>query len=197
MDNREDLSARSHTSSELIGSDIGSKPFIIYTDGGCDPNPGIGGWGWHRDDGASGHGGQAQTTNNRMELTAILEALKSLPTGAMAVIYSDSQYSVKGLTVWSKGWAAKNWMKKGSPMLNRDLWVALEEQKQRVFANFKWVRGHNGDPGNERADRLAAIGRRAGFERTGRHALDPRAYGTTHTLSHTISDVAAANLSTT
>lgn len=136
---------------------------LIWTDGACDPNPGIGGWGWHRSDGASQVGGEARTTNNRMELTAILRAMQALPDGAAAVIHSDSTYCVNGLTVWAKSWAKRNWMQKGhnksEPLANRDLWLALEAEKKRVSVKFKWVRGHNGDPGNERADKLANEGR--------------------------------------
>lgn len=132
---------------------------LIWTDGACYPNPGPGGWGWHRSDGEQAYGGMRETTNNRMELTAILDALKALPDGAQATVYSDSQYCVKGLTVWARGWERKGWMKKGEPMPNRDLWMALHEHKQRVSVRFEWVRGHNGDAGNERADRLAEQGR--------------------------------------
>lgn len=135
-----------------------------WTDGACEPNPGPGGWGYllHREDGCriEDCGGERATTNNRMELTAILMALKALPDRAMAVIYSDSQYAVNGLTVWSRGWARREWhTKHGAPMPNRDLWLALEEQKRRVRASFRWVRGHSGNEGNERADALADAGR--------------------------------------
>lgn len=136
----------------------------IWTDGACEPNPGTGGWGWHLRDGhdnyrASDFGGEVNTTNNRMEMTAILEALKALPDGETAIVFSDSQYCIKGLTIWSKKWAKNNWKKKGKPMINQDLWLALEEQKNRVFAKFQWVRGHNGNKGNEHADELANAGR--------------------------------------
>lgn len=133
----------------------------IWTDGACEPNPGIGGWGWHRDDGVCRFGGATDTTNNRMEMMAILQALRELPDGSVVTIHSDSQYCIKGLTAWREGWRRKNWMKKGVPMLNRDLWLALEDQMGRVQAKFEWVRGHNGDAGNERADELAAQGRAA------------------------------------
>lgn len=133
---------------------------LIWTDGACEPNPGLGGWGWHRCDGAHACGGERDTTNNRMEMTAILEAMRALPDGAAATLYSDSQYCVHGLTSWSAGWAKRNWHRKnGEPMPNRDLWLALEAEKARVRVSFRWVRGHNGDPGNERADRLAEQGR--------------------------------------
>lgn len=140
------------------------KPSVAYTDGSASPNPGRGGWGYliKRPDGSvtEASGGERETTNNRMELTAILMAMLALDDNAAIVIYSDSQYAVNGLTVWSKKWARLNWRKKsGSPMPNRDLWLELEVQKMRVRASFLWVRGHNGDRGNERADALANAGR--------------------------------------
>lgn len=131
----------------------------IWTDGACWPNPGTGGWGWYRSDGVSDCGGEKGTTNNRMEMTAILEALSKLPDGQNVIVYSDSQYCVKGLTVWRKGWSKKNWMKKGEPMINRDLWMQLEGHVLRLEAKFVWVRGHDGNHGNERADMLAERGR--------------------------------------
>lgn len=135
------------------------KRVQVWTDGSCEPNPGPGGWGWHRDDGEMEYGGEMDTTNNRMEMTAILQALRKLPDGVAVRVFSDSQYCIKGLTEWRAGWRRKNWMKKGEPMPNRDLWIALEEQISRVRATFVWVRGHNGDGGNERADELANLGR--------------------------------------
>lgn len=138
--------------------------FEVWTDGACEPNPGKGGWGYTRvsecGEVVEDCGGEHDTTNNRMELTAILMALEALPTAAMAVIYSDSEYAVKGLTVCGKKWAKRNWRRKdGKPMPNRDLWVALDRQAKRVNVTFKWVRGHNGNEGNDRADELAGIGR--------------------------------------
>lgn len=132
----------------------------IWTDGSCYPNPGgAGGWGWHDGQGRHEHGGERVTTNNRMEMTAILRAMQAQPDGAHVVICSDSQYCVNGLTTWKAGWKRKNWMKKGEPMPNRDLWIELDRQQGRIKATFMWVRGHNGDAGNELADRLAAAGR--------------------------------------
>lgn len=138
----------------------GGSLLVIWTDGACEPNPGLGGWGWHRSDGMSECGGVLETTNNRMEMTAILESLKALPDGKRVILYSDSQYCVNGLTIWSASWERKGWMKNRQPMPNRDLWLALDEQKRRLNVEFRWVRGHNGDAGNERADRLAEEGRR-------------------------------------
>lgn len=136
----------------------------VWTDGACEPNPGAGGWGYvlKMADGCTVEdcGGAASTTNNRMEMAAILESLRVLRDGSDVVVYSDSQYCVNGLTVWSRAWARRQWRKKdGGDMPNRDLWLALEREKTRLNARFVWVRGHNGDAGNERADELAAIGR--------------------------------------
>lgn len=130
----------------------------IWTDGGCNPNPGTGGWGWVRSDGVEDCGGELDTTNNRMEMTAIIEALSKLPDGQKVVVYSDSQYCIKGLTIWHRGWKAKNWMKKGEPMINRDLWLELDKHSSRIDVDFMWVKGHNGNPMNERADELATMG---------------------------------------
>lgn len=133
----------------------------IWSDGSCDPNPGPGGWGWHRDDGVCDCGGEKQTTNNRMEMTAILEALSKLPDGQEVEVFSDSQYCVKGLTIWRSGWRKNSWKKKGEDMPNRDLWLQLETQMNRLKVEIKWVKGHNGDSGNELADSLARQGRAA------------------------------------
>jgi ribonuclease HI len=154
-----------------------------WTDGACEPNPGIGGWGYvlmnmpGRAEPVEAHGGEMETTNNRMEMTAILEALAALPDGTQVTVYSDSQYCVKGLTVWSAGWARRNWhTKEGKPMPNLDLWLALEKQKKRLRAGFTWVRAHVGTPGNERADELASIGRQATIDQ---HRVEPKWSATT------------------
>ncbi len=136
----------------------------VWTDGACEPNPGSGGWGYMliTDKGLTREdcGGEAWTTNNRMELVAILHALRSLPAAAPVTVYSDSQYCVNGLTVWRRGWQRRAWhTKQGEPMPIRDLWLDLERELNRLRAAFEWVRGHNGNPGNERADALANIGR--------------------------------------
>ena len=131
----------------------------IWTDGSCWPNPGLGGWGWHRCDGVFRYGSEPQTTNNRMEMTAILRSLIELPDRKSVMVYSDSQYCVKGLTEWRAGWRRAGWRKKGQPMPNRDLWLELEIQLHRVNADFRWIKGHNGDPHQEYADALANRGR--------------------------------------
>lgn len=136
----------------------------VWTDGSCEPNPGPGGWGYsmRRDDGClvEDCAGEFETTNNRMEMTAILQSLLILPNKSLVTVYSDSQYCINGLTIWSKNWEKRKWHKKdGSEMPNRDLWLLLDAQKQRLRVQFVWVRGHNGNAGNERADRLANLGR--------------------------------------
>ena len=138
----------------------------IWTDGGCYPNPGPGGWGYLMrqpcGNVVEACGGEPETTSNRQELTAVLQAMRALPDGASAVINSDSTYVVHGMQAWRKAWSRRGWVKKsGKPVPNADLWKALDEQASRVHADFRWVRGHNGDPCNERADRLAAAGRKS------------------------------------
>lgn len=131
----------------------------LWTDGSCNPNPGPGGWSWHNGAEVEQRGGELETTNNRMELRAILEALKSVPDGARVAVYSDSSYCVNGLTVWRPKWKAKDWLVDGEPRKNRDLFVEIEAHLQRCDVLVSWVRGHAGDPHNERADLLAEQGR--------------------------------------
>lgn len=143
-----------------------SNTIIVWTDGACVPNPGAGGWGYvtRHPCGAitEACGGEPRTTNNRMELTAVLEALRALPAGAKVTLYSDSTYAVYGLQSWRKAWARQGWVRKnGKPVPNADLWAALHQLAGTMVATFVWVRGHAGDPGNERADALASIGRMA------------------------------------
>lgn len=141
-----------------------NRAISVWTDGACEPNPGVGGWGYviRADaDVVERFGGEPHTTNNRMELTAVLMALRALADDAQAMLHSDSTYAVNGLTTWRTRWRKRGWCKKtGEPMPNRDLWLLLEAQLQRVQgARLCWVRGHSGDPGNECADVLAAAGR--------------------------------------
>lgn len=136
---------------------------LIWTDGACIPNPGIGGWGWLDSNGNSGCGGVQETTNNRMELTAIYEAIRGLPNGQFATVYSDSEYCVKGLTIWHRAWKKKDWIKKDAPRINRDLWIQIDAHTSRLNISFVWVRGHSGNAGNERADELAMMGRNKGI----------------------------------
>lgn len=137
---------------------------VIYTDGACKGNPGPGGWGVYLRSGAVEKdlcGGEAQTTNNRMELTAVIEALRALKRPCKVHLYMDSEYVRKGITEWLPGWKARGWKTAAKqPVKNVDLWQALEAL---VGAggheiDWRWVKGHAGDPGNERADVLANRG---------------------------------------
>ncbi|GJE29344.1 ribonuclease HI [Methylobacterium organophilum] len=141
---------------------------IVYADGGCDPNPGPGGWGvviQHPTGTVELHGGERATTNNRMELTAAISALEHFPEGAAIEMRCDSQYVVKSVTEWMKGWKRKGWRTATGPVKNRDLMERLDALASARDVRWTWVRGHAGEVGNERADRLAAQGRREALER--------------------------------
>lgn len=134
----------------------------IYTDGACKGNPGPGGWGaWLR---SGGHekelfGGEPRTTNNRMELTAVIEALASLKRTCRVAIYTDSEYVRNGITTWIHGWKSRGWLTADrKPVKNAELWRRLDELRGRHDVHWHWVKGHAGDPGNERADQLANRG---------------------------------------
>ena len=134
---------------------------IAYTDGGCRGNPGPGGWGFllidpRRKKALERCGGEGGTTNNRMELTAAIRALQSLRKDGMRVrLHSDSQYVIKGMREWVGGWAARGWRKADrEPVANADLWQELVAAAKPYHVAWEWVRGHNGDPGNETADAL-------------------------------------------
>lgn len=140
------------------------KKIEIYTDGACSGNPGPGGWGallrYHADGKVYEKelsGGAAQTTNNRMELTGLLEALRCLKESCEIELYSDSQYLINGLEKgWAKGWRARGWKKADkSPALNPDLWEALLTETGKHTLHYHWVKGHAGHPENERCDRMA------------------------------------------
>ncbi len=130
---------------------------VVYTDGACRGNPGPGGWAWAVPDGPSGSGGEARTTNQRMEITAVLEAVRALP-GPLHVV-SDSTYVVHCFRDrWWQGWRRRFWRNsQGKPVANRDLWealLALVVDSGRTVT-FDWVKGHSGDPMNDLVDRLA------------------------------------------
>jgi ribonuclease HI len=136
----------------------------IYTDGACKGNPGPGGWGAllkSVDAQKELFGGELDTTNNRMEMLAVIEALSALKRPCKVILHVDSQYVLKGMTEWLPGWKARGWKTATkAPVKNVDLWQRLD-----VLVNtgehqieWRWVRGHNGDPGNERADQLANQG---------------------------------------
>lgn len=133
----------------------------IYTDGACSGNPGPGGWGAILD--YNGHrkelsGADAETTNNRMELTAAIEALKALTRPCTVDLYTDSVYVRDGITKWLDGWKQKNWKTSAKkPVKNQELWQALDVQNQKHTVNWHWLKGHAGHPENERADELARL----------------------------------------
>jgi ribonuclease HI len=130
----------------------------IYTDGACDPNPGPGGWAALiiRDKGEQKlTGAETQTTNNRMELTAAIEALKALKEPCQIEFFTDSQYLRLGITEWIPNWRARNWRRKGGKLANVDLWQELDKKIQDHQINWHWVRGHSGDRNNQRVDNLA------------------------------------------
>ncbi len=134
----------------------------IFTDGACRGNPGPGGWGAllrYGDRERELYGGEPETTNNRMELRAAIEALRALSRPCEVILTTDSEYVRNGITSWLEGWKAKNWKTSArKPVKNVDLWQALDEQNQRHDVEWRWVKGHSGHPGNERADALANRG---------------------------------------
>jgi ribonuclease HI len=134
----------------------------IYADGACKGNPGPGGWGvWLR---MGEHqrelcGGEAMTTNNRMELMAVIEGLKALKRRCLVHIYTDSVYVHKGMTEWLAAWRQRGWRTADKkPVKNEDLWRELYDLSQQHHIHWHWVKGHAGDAGNERADSLANLG---------------------------------------
>ena len=136
--------------------------YEIFTDGACSGNPGPGGWGALICNGENENeltGGAAETTNNRMELLAAIEALKSLPDGSAVRLTTDSVYVKDGITNWIKNWKARGWKTAAKkPVKNVDLWQELDSEAQRHSVEWHWVKGHAGHAGNERADELARQG---------------------------------------
>lgn len=143
-------------------SGVAPTTVVIYADGACKGNPGPGGWGVllrYGDRERALYGGEAETTNNRMELTAVIEALKALKRACRVELHTDSQYVQKGITEWLPNWKRRGWRTSaGGAVKNQDLWQALEREAARHQIIWHWVRGHAGDPGNERADALANLG---------------------------------------
>lgn len=137
---------------------------VIYTDGACTGNPGPGGWAAVIDEAGERReltGGEPQTTNNRMELMAVIRGLASLERASVVRVVTDSQYVAKGMTSWIHGWRRKGWKTaSGAPVKNRDLWEELDRVAGDHKVTWEWVKGHDGHPENERADALArdAIG---------------------------------------
>lgn len=137
---------------------------LVWTDGGCRPNPGKGGWGVLIR-GSHGEeelwGGEKQTTNNRMELTAAIRALDNIPEGNVVTLHTDSQYVRNGVTKWIYGWRRRNWITfTGEPVANVDLWKQLDLVTKKNKVVWRWVKGHSGIPENERVDELATRGLR-------------------------------------
>lgn len=135
------------------------QKIVIYTDGGCEPNPGFGGWGvvlLYNDRRKELSGGEPNTTNNRMELTAAIRALESLTRPCEVELHTDSEYVKKGITEWLPGWKRRNWKRKGGPLKNEDLWRALDSIVSGHEIRWAWVRGHTGVNENERCDELAS-----------------------------------------
>jgi ribonuclease HI len=139
-----------------------SESVVIHTDGACSGNPGPGGWGAVLQYGSTVKelkGGAALTTNNQMELTAAIEALTALKRACTVELHTDSNYVKDGLTKWIHGWKQNGWRTKDKkPVKNVELWQALDAATQRHTINWHWVKGHNGDLMNERADELANEG---------------------------------------
>lgn len=138
---------------------MSAKRVEIYTDGACRGNPGPGGWGATLELGEHFRelsGAEAETTNNRMELTAVIAALEALKRPTAARVHTDSEYVRRGITEWLAGWKARDWKTADKkPVKNRDLWERLEAATTGHDIEWRWVKGHSGVPGNERVDALA------------------------------------------
>jgi ribonuclease HI len=146
----------------VSGAKIASPLVTIYTDGACKGNPGPGGWGaWLK---SAAHekelwGGEKLTTNNRMELTAVIESLSALKRTSRVALHTDSEYVRQGITTWIHGWKKRGWKTADhKPVKNIDLWQRLDALASLHHIEWHWVKGHAGDPGNERADALANRG---------------------------------------
>jgi ribonuclease HI len=135
---------------------------IIYTDGACRGNPGPGGWGVilsYKGNTKELYGGERETTNNRMELLAVINALETLTKPCAVRVNSDSKYVLQGITEWMENWKKRGWKTASkSPVKNEDLWRRLDAARLPHDIEWKWVKGHSGDAGNDRADQLANLG---------------------------------------
>ena len=138
------------------------KTVIIYTDGACRGNPGQGGWGAlikYGDSVKEIYGADVSTTNNKMELTAAIKALKEIKKPSEIIIYTDSKYVLQGIEEWIHNWKKRGWLGANKkPVKNKELWKELDELRDKHTIKWNWVKGHSGDPGNETADMLANRG---------------------------------------
>jgi ribonuclease HI len=154
--------AKTHESPVSSHPSRTSKVVDIYTDGACKGNPGVGGWGALLTSGDRTreiYGGEPLTTNNRMELTAVIRALEALKRPSRVRLHTDSQYVQQGITAWIHQWKKRGWRTADKkPVKNADLWRHLDEVAARHEIDWVWVRGHSGHDGNERADELANLG---------------------------------------
>lgn len=142
-----------------MAESMGDFPKVdIWSDGACTGNPGPGGWAAILRSGRHEKvltGGEPETTNNRMEITAALQGLRALKIRSKVTIYTDSTYLLQGATEWMPNWKARGWKRKGGKLLNVDLWQAIDQELSRHEVSWVWVQGHAGNVMNERADRLA------------------------------------------
>lgn len=153
----------SQTALDLETPATTAKPgrFVIYTDGGCSGNPGPGGWGTIVHDLGSGEkeelsGGKPRTTNNQMEMQAVIEGLQRTPPGSTVRVVADSEYVVKGMTQWLPNWLRRNWQTASkTPVKNKELWQEMYRLSQARKVSWDWVKGHANHPENERCDQLA------------------------------------------
>ena len=148
----------------MSDSDSLESALVIYTDGACSGNPGPGGWGvvmFHGNRQKELKGGELQTTNNRMEMQAVIEALRAIKPSyrGKTVLFSDATYVLKGLQEWLPGWKQRGWKTAAKkPVKNADLWQELDALSNAREIDWRWIKGHSGDFGNERADELAREG---------------------------------------
>lgn len=150
---------------------------IIYTDGACRGNPGPGGWGVilkYKGKSKELYGGEPETTNNRMELMAAIQALEALTRPCTVELHADSKYVLQGITEWMSNWKKRGWKTAAkTPVKNEDLWRRLDAAIERHDIEWRWIKGHSGDEGNERADALANLGIDSLREQQGSRAIRP------------------------
>lgn len=136
--------------------------YKLYTDGGCRGNPGLGGWGFHMisptNEIIEKNGCERNTTNNKMELTAVIEGIMTIPINSNVIVYTDSTYVKNGIESWIRNWKINGWLTaKQKPVKNKKYWIAIDGLNKQYNIEWQWVKGHSNIPGNERADRLANI----------------------------------------